>query len=95
MPIQVILAAIAILIVAAAPLPYGFYMLVRIVATVVFVWAAVVSVQRKRITLAIVFGLVAILFNPFLKVHFDKEVWMVLDLLAAGLLMITMKRIKG
>jgi hypothetical protein len=94
-PIQVIFAAIGILIVAAAPLPYGFYMLVRIVATIVFVWAAVVAVQRKRITLATVFGLVAILFSPFLKVHFDKEVWVVLDLLAAGLLMITMKRIKA
>lgn len=95
MPIQIILAAAAVLLVAAAPLPYGFYMLVRIVATIVFAWAAVVSVQRKNITLATVFGLTAVLFNPILKVPFDKEVWMVLDILAAVLLIVTMRKIKA
>lgn len=94
MPIQLVLAAAAVLFIAAAPLPYGFYMLVRIVATIVFSWAAVISVQRKRITLATVFGLVAILFNPFLKVHLDKEVWVIIDVLAGLLLLATAKKIK-
>lgn len=95
MPIQIILAAAAILLVAAAPLPYGFYMIVRMVAVIVFIWAAVIAVQRAHITLAVVFGLTAILFNPLFKIHLDKNVWIVLDILAALLLLATMKKIKA
>lgn len=95
MPIQIILVTIVILLLAAAPLPYGFYMLVRIVAVIVFSWAAVISVKRTHITLAVIFGLAAILFNPLFKVHLDKNIWLVLDILAALLLLATMKKIKA
>lgn len=94
MPLQVIFVSAAILLIAAAPLPYGLYMLVRIVATLVFGWAGIIAVQRENIVLATLYGLTAILFNPFLKIHLDKEIWMVIDVLAAVLLLATARKIK-
>lgn len=94
MPIQLIFAAAFILLIAAAPLPYGFYMFARIVATAVFIWAGIIAVERKHITLAVLFGLAAILFNPLLKVHFQKEVWMFIDVLAGFFLLSTTKMIR-
>lgn len=95
MPVQLIYAAAGILVLAIAPLPYGFYIFARIVATGAFAWGTVIAAQKKMMTLAVVFGLTAVLFNPFIKIHLPKEIWMVLDLAAAGLLLVTSRKIKS
>ena len=46
MPITVIYIVAAMLFLGAAPLPYGYYMLLRLAATGVFIWAAIV-VHKK------------------------------------------------
>ncbi len=90
MPITVIYIGAAMLLIGAAPLPYGYYMLLRIVATGVFVWAAIVAHERKNEVLPWVFGLLAILFNPIIKIHLPKEVWTVIDV-AAGVFLLVCK----
>ncbi|MDO8770461.1 MAG: hypothetical protein Q7K57_17510 [Burkholderiaceae bacterium] len=94
MPVQVIYIAASLLLIAAAPLPYGYYTFLRIVATVVFVWAGVIAWDRKHVMLAVSFGLMAVLFNPVLKVHFSKELWVAFDLVAAAVLLVTSRKIK-
>lgn len=94
MPVQVIYIAAGLLLIAAAPLPYGYYTFLRIVATVVFLWAGVIAWDRKSVLLAVIFGLMAVLFNPILKIHFSKELWAALDLTAAALLLVTSRKIK-
>ncbi|CAC5851372.1 hypothetical protein [uncultured Gammaproteobacteria bacterium] len=47
MPITVIYIVAAMLFLGAAPLPYGYYMLLRLAATGVFIWAAIVA-HKKR-----------------------------------------------
>ncbi|MDD5580967.1 MAG: hypothetical protein PHY16_17045 [Methylobacter sp.] len=83
------------LFVGAAPLPYGYYMLLRLVACGVFAFAAFVSFDRKHKTLPWVFGLVALLFNPIIKVHLPKEVWALVDVATAILLLATAKPVKS
>ena len=56
MPTPLIYIAAGLLFLAAAPLPYGFYMLLRLVATVVFIWAAIASSERKHSSLPWIFG---------------------------------------
>ncbi|WP_390881571.1 DUF6804 family protein [Methylacidiphilum caldifontis] len=73
MPVAVIYIAVAILFIGAAPLPYGYHMLLRFVITGVFAWAALVSYNRKDQSLPWVFGLLASLFNPIVKIHCQKS----------------------
>ena len=91
MPVAVIYILVAMLFIGAAPLPYGYYMLLRFVATGVFAWAAIVSFERKNQSLPWVFGLLALLFNPIVKIHMPKEFWAFIDI-GAGLLLLLAKR---
>jgi hypothetical protein len=87
-PFPAVIVGAGVLFLGVAPMPYGYYTLLRIVATGVFAWAAFVSHQRHYATLPWVFGLSAILFNPFLRVHLDRSVWMWLNI-AAGVLLLS------
>ncbi|KAI3590245.1 hypothetical protein D9X30_4853 [Cupriavidus sp. U2] len=95
MPVAIIYGASALLLIAVAPLPYGFYVLLRLVATCVFAWAAYVAVQRRQSILPWVYGLLALVFNPFVKVFFPKDLWMVVDLAAAALLIFSRNAIRS
>lgn len=94
MPVIVIYIAATVLFIAAAPMPYGYYTLVRLVATAVFVWAAFVAYERNNQVLPWVFGLLALLFNPIIKVHLPKELWALVDIGAGVLLLLTRNRVR-
>ena len=90
-PSAPIYIASAMLIVGAASLPYGYYTLLRLVATIVFVWAAFVSYKRKKRFLPWVFGLLALIFNPIYPIFLRKELWRFIDI-GAGLFLLLAKR---
>ena len=92
-PAPVIYGAAGLLAVAVLPLPYGYYQLLRLVATGVFAWAAVVAFQRGRAGLGFGFALLALLFNPVLPVYLSKALWVPIDLGAAVGLVISRKAI--
>ena len=92
MPVAVIYIAVAMLFIGAAPLPYGYYMLLRLVATGVFVWAAFIAYERKNEVLPWVYGVLALLFNPLIKIHLPKELWAVVDV-GSGVLLLATKSI--
>lgn len=90
MPIAAINIAAVLLFVGAAPLPYGYYMLLRIIATGVFVWAAFIAYERKHGSLPWVYGALALLFNPLIKTHLPKELWALVDI-SSGILLLSTK----
>ena len=94
MPVAVIYIAAAMLFIGAAPLPYGYYMLLRLVATGVFIWAALIAYERKNASLPWVYGVLALLFNPLIKIHLPKELWAVVDIGSGVLLLLTKSRIE-
>jgi len=94
MPIAVIYITSAMLFLGAAPLPYGYYMLLRLVATGVFIWAAITAYEKNDTVLPWVFSLCAIVFNPIMKIHFPEELWAVIDIGAAVLLLAAQAKIK-
>lgn len=77
------------LVAAVAPLPYGYYTLLRIVVTATLAWGAFVAYSDGRLVLPWALGLGALLFNPFIPVHLDKEIWMVIDPLTALAVLVT------
>lgn len=83
MPVAPIYIMCALLFLGAAPLPYGYYMLLRIAACGFFIWAVVTTYERKSEYLPWIFGLLALLFNPFVKIHLPKELWAIIDIASA------------
>ena len=83
MPIPITYIMAGLLFLGAAPLPYGFYTLLRLLACGFFISAAVLTHQKNNKVLPWVFGLMALLFNPIIKIHFPKELWAAIDIASA------------
>lgn len=78
----------ALLLIATARLPYGYYMFLRIV---VCAFAALIAFSSWRDdktsrAWAIVFGAVAILFNPLVPIYLSRGDWFYLDIGVAVLI---------
>ena len=93
MPRLVIYATAAMLLLGAAPMPYGYYTLLRLVGCIVVAVATFAALARRYATLPWVYGLMALVFNPVFKLHFPKELWALIDVAAAVLLFATAKSI--
>lgn len=77
------------LLLAVLEMPYGYYTLLRIVATGTFAFAAVVAYGRSYAYLPWIYGLLAALFNPVILVSLPKETWQAVDIAAASFLVAT------
>ena len=64
-----------------APMPYGYFMFVRFVAMVAFCVIAYRYYQEKKEKLAWVFGILALLFQPFAKIALGRLIWNIVDVL--------------
>lgn len=81
----VILAALLFL--CLAPMPYGYFQLIRFVSMVVFGVMAYDYAQRKQEGLMITFGALALLFQPFLKISLGRGLWNIVDVIVAVVLL--------
>ncbi|MCD8498099.1 MAG: hypothetical protein LRZ85_08515 [Alphaproteobacteria bacterium] len=80
LPYEILALAAALLFIAIAPLPYGYYTFMRII---VCGCAGVICYRLwnsgyQGVWLW-VWAMVAILFNPVATIHMTKEIWMTLD----------------
>ena len=82
-----LLFAIALLI-CLVPMPYGYYILIRIVAAILFIIFASQYYEAKKEELAITFGILAFLFQPLIKIPLGRDVWNWVDVAVAILLVI-------
>lgn len=78
----------ALLLLCLAPMPYGFYQLVRFVAMVVFGVMAYNYFEQRNIPMTVVFGALALLFQPFLKVVLGRTIWNLVDVVVAIMLIV-------
>lgn len=92
-PTPVIYIMAGMLFIGAAPLPYGYYTLLRLLACGFFIWAAIINHQEQGKVLPWVFGFLAVLFNPIIKIYLPKEFWMVIDISAAIFILATKSKI--
>ena len=73
----------AVLLLCLAPMPYGYFTLVRTLATVVFGLYAYRCYVAKKEAFTWVFVTLALLFQPFAKVGLGRTVWNVIDVIVA------------
>lgn len=76
----------AMLLLCLLQMPYGFYTLLRLVAMMAFAVMAVQYHHAKRDALTVLFGAMALLFQPFAKVALGRSVWNIVDVAVAVLL---------
>ena len=62
-------------------MPYGYYQLVRFVALIGFGILAYKAKEEKNNTEMIIFGGIALLFQPFFKIALGREIWIILDVI--------------
>ncbi|WP_366108375.1 DUF6804 family protein [uncultured Brevundimonas sp.] len=72
------------LVAAVGPWPYGYFMLLRLVVCGAAALLAYSLLQREMFRgLGWAFAALALLYNPIFRVHFEREFWMVLNVLSA------------
>lgn len=76
---QMYLFLAAMLLLCLAPMPYGFYMLVRFLAMIGFSMIAYRYYYEKKINLAWTFVALALLFQPFAKIALGRLIWNIID----------------
>ena len=82
------------LLVCLLPMPYGYFMLVRFAAMVIFGLMAYDYYQKQREGLAIFFGAMAVLFQPIIKISLGRTMWNVVDVVMAIVLIVIWYREK-
>lgn len=78
----------ALLLLCLLPMPYGYYIFVRFVTAVIMVIFGVNFLNAKRIPLAIVAFVIAVMFQPFFKLGLGRVMWNVVDVILAIALII-------
>lgn len=83
--IKIVLAILFFL--CLADMPYGFYQFVRFAGLIGFAILAYQANQHGRQTEMIIYGGLALLFQPFFKVALGRQMWNIVDVVVGlGLL---------
>lgn len=83
---QVILALA--LLMCLLPMPYGYFVLVRYFAAVVFAIMAYSHYKQHDNAAACLWVCLALLFQPFFKIALGRVIWNVVDVAVAAVLVV-------
>ncbi len=73
----------ALLLLGILNLPYGYYNFLRLAICISSAIIAYHFYNSQKTSWTIIFGAIALLFNPIIPVFLTKSIWVVLDLIAA------------
>ena len=86
--IKIVLAVL--FFICLADMPYGYYQLVRFAGLIGFAILAYQANKKDRKTEMIIYGGLALLFQPFFKIALGRELWNIADVIVGiGLLIST------
>ena len=83
---KILIGAAGALCLALLPLPYAYYVLLRIGMFGVLAYLAFCEWHTRRQGLAWVIGVAAAVYNPFVPLHLGRELWTVINLVTLWLL---------
>ena len=64
-----------------ADMPYGYYEFVRFTALIGFAILAYDANQQNKQTEMIIYGSLALLFQPFFKIALGRDLWNIVDVI--------------
>lgn len=92
--IKIILSIL--LLVCLLDMPYGYFQLVRFIATISFGYFAYIANQKNQKNEVIIYIALTLLFQPFIKIALGRTIWNIVDIIvAAGLLLSIFKDAKA
>lgn len=74
--------------------PYGFFTLLRFVVFTVAAYIAWMAYGQQKEKWVWIFGFIAVLFNPFIVIHLDREIWSVIDLIVGVFMIVSVFALK-
>jgi hypothetical protein len=86
--IKIVLAILFFL--CLADMPYGYFQFVRVAGLVGFAILAHQAHEQGRQTEMIIYGSLALLFQPFIKISLGRELWNIVDVIVAVALLISL-----
>jgi len=63
--------------------PYGYYVVLRWVVAASALFLIWVSYELEKRIWLVPMAIIAILFNPIVPIHLDKETWVIIDFVVA------------
>jgi hypothetical protein len=90
-PLALVAAGLCVL--ALADLPHGYYPFLRIVVCGVAAYGAYLAATDHAGSWTVPLAFLAVVFNPVIPVHLDREAWAPVDLGAALLLAVSAFRV--
>ncbi|EDM43999.1 hypothetical protein SCB49_10427 [unidentified eubacterium SCB49] len=87
---KIIKIALAILLfLCLLDMPYGFYQFVRFVALIGFGILAYKANEQNKNTEMMIYGGLALLFQPFFKIALGREMWNIIDVIVGAILLVS------
>ena len=81
-----------LLFLCLADMPYSYYQFVRFASCVAFAYFAYEANEKEEKTTAIIYLVLAILFQPFLKISLGRELWNIVDIIVGVGLLISIRK---
>lgn len=78
-----------LLFVCLLDMPYGYYQFIRFFACIGFAYMAYKSNEQSNKTATITFVILAILFQPFVKISLGRELWNIVDVIVGAVLLLS------
>jgi uncharacterized membrane protein YccC len=83
-----LIAALMLLLAVTARHPYSFYTSLRWICCAAFAYSAFIASTNNRVPWAWIFGVLAVLFNPIIPVHLQRDTWQIINCGAIGIIVI-------
>jgi hypothetical protein len=65
--------------------PYGYYILLRWVCCGIFAYLAIQALEHKKKGWVWVLGITALFYNPIFRVHLNRELWSIINVVTIGI----------
>lgn len=87
--------AAALLLLALADLPYGYYTILRLLVFAVGAYGAYLAYLARQQGWTWTLGAIAVLFNPLFPIYLEREVWAPIDIGVAVVLLVSLRTVTG
>ncbi|MBU1425285.1 MAG: hypothetical protein KKH12_07545 [Gammaproteobacteria bacterium] len=75
--------------------PYDYYIFLRIVLCGIFVFLAIKAHELKQAGWVWALAITAVVYNPIVRIHLNREIWSVVNFATIGLLIATVFVLRG
>ena len=91
-----LIPAVLLILAPLISFPYGYYMFLRLIVTITSIMTIVYVIKAAGgiNEISIIFGLIAILYNPIVPINLSREIWLPINFITAGIYIFCFYRIK-